>query len=53
MIHATNPALTRENERKEPEGPLWQRLAWMAAIWAGSVAFLGLIAFIIRLWLKA
>jgi hypothetical protein len=32
-------------------GPLWQRLAWLAAIWAGSVAVLGLIAAVIRHWL--
>jgi len=31
--------------------PLWRRLAWMAAIWAGSVAFLGCIAWLLRLWL--
>lgn len=36
---------------KEP--PLWQRLGWMAAIWLASVTFLGAIAWIIRLWLKA
>lgn len=28
--------------------PLWQRLAWFAAIWAGSVAALGLVALAIR-----
>lgn len=32
--------------------PLWQRLAWMAAIWAGSVATLGLVGAVIRWWLK-
>lgn len=35
------------------EGPLWQRLAWLAAIWTASVAALGLVAFVIRAWLKA
>lgn len=36
----------------EPNAPLWKRLAWLAAIWMASVAFLGAIAWIIRLWLK-
>jgi hypothetical protein len=33
--------------------PLWKRLAWMVAIWAASVATLGVVACILRLWLKA
>ncbi|MET0371061.1 MAG: DUF2474 domain-containing protein [Sphingobium sp.] len=32
-------------------GPLWKRLAWMAAIWTASVAALGAVAMLIRLWL--
>lgn len=32
--------------------PLWKRLAWMAAIWAGSVAGLGVVAYAIRAMLK-
>jgi hypothetical protein len=29
--------------------PLWRRLAWMAAIWAGSVTALSVVAYGIRL----
>lgn len=36
----------------EPDTPLWQRLAWMAAIWLGSVAVLGVVAWLLRLWIK-
>lgn len=35
----------------EPEPPLWQRLAWMAGIWAASVAALGVVTYVIRLWI--
>ncbi len=31
--------------------PLWKRLAWMVAIWATSVAVLGVVGYILRLWL--
>lgn len=36
----------------EIDTPLWKRLAWMAAIWAGSVAALGAVAYLLRLWIK-
>lgn len=32
------------------QSPLWKRLLWMAAIWGGSVAALGLVAAFLR-WL--
>ena len=32
--------------------PLWRRLAWMAAIWLASVATLGAVAWLLRLWIK-
>lgn len=32
--------------------PIWQRLAWMAAIWALSVGTLALVSLAIRAWLS-
>ncbi|MCG4452134.1 DUF2474 domain-containing protein [Pseudomonas sp. MMS21-TM103] len=33
--------------------PLWQRLGWLVAIWAGSVLALGLVAGLLRLFMQA
>ena len=33
-------------------GPLWKRLAWMAAIWAASVLALGIVAMLLKWWLN-
>jgi len=34
------------------DAPFHRRLAWMVAIWAASVLALGVVAGLIRLWLK-
>ena len=36
----------------EPRAPLWKRLVWFVAIWAMSVAVIGIVAYVIRFWLK-
>ena len=38
-----------EQEKK----PLWQRLGWLVLIWAGSVATLGLVAWLLRQFMSA
>ena len=32
--------------------PLWKRLAWFVTIWAGSVAALGVVAWLLRLAIR-
>ncbi|TMM46674.1 DUF2474 family protein [Qipengyuania marisflavi] len=44
--------MTRTPPEAPPEPPLWQRLAWLAAIWAASVAALGVVAYALRLWIS-
>ena len=34
-----------------PSRPLWQRLAWMVAIWAAGVLTLSAVAMVLRFWL--
>lgn len=41
-------------ERRVPRpAPLWRRLAWFAALYAGGILAVGLVAYGIRLWIKA
>ncbi|HZF42548.1 MAG TPA: DUF2474 domain-containing protein [Sphingomonadaceae bacterium] len=44
--------MNTDRSSAEGVGPLWKRLAWMAAIWLGSVAVLGAVAWVIRTALK-
>jgi preprotein translocase subunit Sss1 len=45
------PTITDE-AAQDAQRPLWQRLIWFAALWAGSVAALGIVGYAIRLVLK-
>ncbi|MBM3107378.1 MAG: DUF2474 domain-containing protein [Pseudomonas sp.] len=40
---------TFEDEKK----PLWQRLGWLVVIWAGSVTALGIVAWLMRMFMAA
>ena len=42
-----------EEAMPEAPGPLWQRLAWLVAIWLASVGVLGAVAMLIRWWLSS
>jgi hypothetical protein len=33
--------------------PLWKRLAWFVALWAAGVAAVGIVAYLLRLWIHA
>jgi hypothetical protein len=35
----------------QTDAPLWQRLAWLAAIWTASVAALGVVAALLKAWI--
>lgn len=36
----------------ETDAPFWKRLLWMAAIWVASVAVLGVVAMLLKAWLR-
>lgn len=37
---------------EQAPAPFWKRLGWMVLIWTASVATLGVVAMVIRHWLK-
>jgi hypothetical protein len=44
--------LRRDLMTRPEEAPLLKRVGWMALIWAGSVATLGVVSLILRWWLN-
>lgn len=38
--------------KEQANAPLWKRLAWLVGIWVASVTALGIVATIIRWWLR-
>lgn len=43
--------MANAEEQSADDSPLWKRLAWMFAIWAMSITVLGVVAYILRLWI--
>jgi preprotein translocase subunit Sss1 len=33
-------------------GPVWKRLAWFVILWAAGVGAVGVVGWLIRLWLR-
>jgi hypothetical protein len=38
-------------KRSQNTGPAWKRVLWFVAIYAASVAVIGAVAYLIRLWI--
>ncbi|MBH3427023.1 DUF2474 domain-containing protein [Pseudomonas alkylphenolica] len=45
--------MTGKQTVDEEKKPLWQRLGWLAVIWAGSVTALGIVAWLMRMFMAA
>ncbi|MBA1204650.1 DUF2474 domain-containing protein [Pseudomonas capeferrum] len=45
--------MTRNDGIEEPKRPLWQRLGWLVLIWGASVLALGIVAWLMRMFMAA
>ncbi|PSS58232.1 DUF2474 domain-containing protein [Pseudomonas sp. BBP2017] len=45
--------MTGKHTFDEEKKPLWQRLGWLVVIWAGSVVALGIVAWLMRMFMAA
>lgn len=41
----------RDDDEPPPPAPVWRRLGWFAAIWTASILALGVVAYVIRLFI--
>jgi len=46
-----HPAFKQRSGSADKDAPLWKRLLWLAGIWAMSVTALGVVSYVIRLWI--
>ena len=44
-------AITDQPPKPDDAGPLWKKWAWFVGLWAGGVAVVGPVGWLLRWWL--